>query len=54
MRFAKYCEQEAEKDPSWFKHLAEAYEKLGLKEKSQEALKKYQEFRSSTKDLRPT
>ncbi len=45
VNFARYCEKEAEDDPAWYKHVAEAYEKLGLKDRAEEARKKYEEYR---------
>ncbi|HIP24841.1 MAG TPA: GlcNAc transferase, partial [Archaeoglobus profundus] len=44
-KYAQYCEKEAEKDPAWWRHVAEAYEKLGMKDKAEEARKKYEEYK---------
>ena len=46
-KFLEYCLKEAEEDPMWWKHVAEAYEYLGEKEKAEEARKKYEEYRKS-------
>ncbi len=47
MRYAEYCEREAEKDPAWWKHVAEAYEKLGMRDKAEDAKRKYEEYKKT-------
>ena len=44
-KFLDYCLKEAEEDGMWWKHVAETYEILGEREKAEDAMKRYEEYR---------